>query len=101
MVCGLQSGGNKKSVVGRPANPNSSEPAGLDLGGRRVRADVNDVDWQPSTELRLIAEQAPHAERHARTTQKGLVHLLSRPNGRESGLRDNIAGGVQVCNGAL
>ena len=103
---------NKERVMDAPSNPNASEPARrLDLVGLLVPLVVDDGGRHPSTELGLIADQAPHAERHAQSADECLVHSLSRlafcdttstggPSGRESGVMSK-GGGAQVCNCAV
>ena len=78
-VCGVKPWWNKERVMAASSNPNVSEPARRsDLVGRCLLAGMSNGNRQPSAEPRLIAEQAPQAERHARAPDEGLVHLLSR-----------------------
>src|SRR3954447_26465809 len=96
-VCGLNPGGNKKSVMGVLPNPNISQPAhGVGLVSGCVVVGANGGNGQPSTELQLIAQQPPHAESHARAPDQGVVHSLTQP-----AWADEHEGDMQLCNCAL
>lgn len=98
--------------MGSPSKPNAADPPRRsDLVSWYVPYAVDDGDWHPTTESRLIAHKAAHAERHAHAADECLVHSpagltfrhatsAGRPSGRASGptsaVRNFVMGRVNL-----